>query len=192
MPQGPLGDRGKALEEQFFARQDAALVEQLRARQRAEGARDSLAAALGVDQAAVPDELIALDLDPESVTAVSMVPLIVVAWADGRIDDKERSAILAAAAQVGIDSGSATHELLAGWLQREPPRALLDAWKGYVTAICDSLGVEARQELQSDVVGRARAVAEAAGGLLGLVGKVSEQEERALREIEGAFSQNAG
>ena len=99
-------------EEQFFARRDAQLVEELKERQRAEDARDSLASALAIDRSSVPDELIALGLDPGELTALPLVPLVVVGWADGQPDDKERTAIFAAAAQAGIDAERAAYHLL--------------------------------------------------------------------------------
>lgn len=187
MSDGILKERGKSLEEQFFAKRDAQLVHEIRERQRAENAGDLLASALGIDRQSVPAELIALELDPAEITAFSLVPLVVVGWADGHLDDKERTAVLAAAGQVGIEAGSAPYLLLASWLQQQPPGALLTAWKSYASVLVRSLSLEACQQLQRDVAGRARGVAETAGGLLGLGGKVSSREEQALREIESAF-----
>ena len=187
MSDGVLKERGKSLEEQFFARRDAQLVEELKERQRAEDARDSLASALAIDRSSVPDELIALGLDPGEIAALPLVPLVVVGWADGQLDDKERRAILAAAGQDGIDAESVAYRLLERWLEQQPSGTLVAAWKSYASALCESLAPEARQELQRDVVERARRIAEAAGGLLGRIGKVSGQEERALQDIEGAF-----
>ncbi len=185
MADGVRKARGES-EEQFFARRDAQLIEELKERQRAEDARDSLASALAIDRSSVPDELIALGLDPGEIAALPLVPLVVVGWADGQLDDKERRAILAAAGQDGIDAESVAYQLLERWLEQQPSGTLVAAWRSYVSALCESLAPEARQELQRDVVERARRIAEAAGGLLGR-GKVSGQEERALQDIEGAF-----
>ena len=188
---GILKERGKSLEEQFFAKRDAELLQELREQQRAENAGDLLASALGIDRQAVPQELIALGLDPAEVTAFSLVPLVVVGWADGQLDDKERTAVLVAASQVGVEADSASHQLLAGWLQDEPPSTLLTAWKSYATVLVQSLSPEACRELERDVVGRARGVAEAAGGRLGLGGKVSAREAEMLREIESVFERTS-
>jgi hypothetical protein len=49
------------------------------------------------------------------------------------------------------------------------------------------LDPQARQRLRDEVMGRARAVAEAAGGFLGLGRKVSAAEEAVLRELAQAF-----
>jgi len=119
--------RGEGLEEeQFFARRDAQLVEELKERQRAEDARDSLASALAIDRSSVPDELIALGLDPGEIAALPLVPLVVVGWADGQLDDKERRAILGAAGQDGIDAESVAYQLLERWLEREA----VEGWLG--------------------------------------------------------------
>ncbi len=77
--------------------------------------------------------------------------------------------------------------MLERWLEQQPSGTLFAAWRSYASALCESLAPEARQELQRDVVERARRIAEAAGGLLGRIGKVSGQEDRALQDIEGAF-----
>ena len=72
---------------------------------------------------------------------------------------------------------------------RDRPEAeLLVAWKGYVKALTEALGPEERRSLEQDVLGRARAVAEAAGGFLGLGNPVSDAEQRMLEELAGAFS----
>jgi len=122
----------------------------------------------------------------QTVAALSLVPLLRVAWADGKLDEKERDAILQAAQSKGIEPGSASHALLDGWLVRKPDASLHDAWAAYVAALSSSLTQEQREHLRDQLVGFARRVAEAAGGFLG-VGKVSAAEEKALAAIEAAF-----
>jgi hypothetical protein len=43
----------------------------------------------------VPDRLAALNLGGDTLAALFLAPLVMVAWADGGIDDKERGAVLA-------------------------------------------------------------------------------------------------
>ena len=55
-----------------------------------------------------------------------------------------------------------------------------------IDAISRELSIEARLRLKAALVGRAREVAEAAGGVMGF-GSVSREEERVLEEMGDAF-----
>ncbi len=188
MPDDFLGDRKKALEESFFARENARLVEKLRAEQRQKSARETLAALSGIADPALLDLLLAQGIDAETWLAVSLVPLVEVAWADGQVEAAERRAVLAAAAANGVLPGTPSHALLEGWLATRAAEGLLQAWGEYTVALCARLPAAERESLKRQVVGRARAVAEAAGGILGLGRKVSAREEEVLRELEKAFA----
>jgi uncharacterized membrane protein YebE (DUF533 family) len=124
-----LGDRRKALEEEFFAKQNQRLTRQLEETMAAQAKQEALAAASGVTDASVLEQLAAIDLSGETVPALSFVPLIEVAWAEGRVDDKERNAILAAAEHAGLSTDSASYQLLEEWLRERPSARLLAAWK---------------------------------------------------------------
>src|SRR5580765_202436 len=88
-----LRDRGRSLEEEFFRREDQRLLERRRELQAAAGTREALAKASGINQPEVLDKLLALGIKAETVAALSFVPLLEVAWADGSIDPKERAAV---------------------------------------------------------------------------------------------------
>lgn len=181
-----LADRKKALEEQFFARHERELVERVRQEAREKERKAALAEASGIREEAVIDRLAALGLDAGTVAALGLVPLVEVAWADRELHEKEREAVLRAAGDAGAGEGTAAHALLTSWLDKRPGAELLSAWKGYVGALVASLDVAERQALRDGILGRARGVAEAAGGFLG-IGKVSDAEEQKLRELEAAF-----
>jgi hypothetical protein len=182
-----LGGRRKALEESFFAKHNEKLRRALRAQEAAKAKKEALAAASGIDDDTVLDELISLDIAADTVAALALVPLVEVAWADGSIDEKERAAILAAATQTGLEKDGASHQLLQGWLEVRPDTRVRAAWNDYVSALCRTLGTDARRILKQTVLGRARRVAEAAGGFLDLGSKVSHSEQAVLDELERAF-----
>ena len=182
-----LADRRKALEEQFFARQERELLGRMRAEAAEKERRQALAEASGIEDRAVLDRLAALNLDGSTIAALGLVPLVEVAWADGTLHERERDAVMQAAEAHGVAPGSAAHDLLEGWLSQRPGRELLEAWRAYVSALAELLDETERRALRQDVVSRARAVAEAAGGILGL-GKVSDAEERVLKALEAALS----
>jgi hypothetical protein len=181
-----LGERKKALEEQFFARQEKELRERVRREAAAKARREALAEASGIHDEAVLDRLAALDLDGETVAALSLVPLVEVAWADRTLHDAEREAVLRAARESGVTPDSAAWVLLESWLETRPSPELLTAWEGYVEALVAGLDPEERRTLRHELLDRARSVAESAGGFLG-VGKVSEAETAMLARLERAF-----
>jgi hypothetical protein len=182
-----LRERGRSLEDEFFRREGARLVEKLREAARHESAREALAHASGVENPRVLDRLLDLDVRPETVTALSLVPLVEVAWADGSLDANERGVILERAGTTGVAPGSIERALLEEWLTRKPDPKLLTAWSHLVEGLCEHMGREEVAALKKGLLDRARAVAGASGGFLGLGSKVSAAEADVIRRLERAF-----
>jgi len=182
-----LDDRRRALEEAFFAKQNALLRQRLAEPEEVRARKEAFSAASGITDPAVLDALVKLDVSPETLAAISLVPLVAVAWADGSIDAKERTAVLSGAAQGGLKRGAVGYDLLEKWLEAPPPAGLVEAWKGYITAITASMDHAGRRGLQEQLLDRARMVALAAGGFLGLR-KISDEEEQVLADLAKAFN----
>ena len=189
-PQDPeiLRDRGKSLEDEFFRREDQRLIKRLAELKAAETTREGLAKASGITNPAVLDKLMGLGIRPETVAALSIVPLVEVAWADGSLDTKERRAILDRARDSGIAPGSTEHTLLEAWLDRRPEAKLLTAWTHMVQGMAEQLGPDGTARLKASLLERARAVAAASGGLFGVGSKVSRSEAAMLATLEAAFA----
>lgn len=181
-----LRERGNSLEEEFFRKQNAQMVERLRSTQAKDEARAQMSAASGVEGPALIDELLDHGVTPATFAALTLAPLVTVAWADRRLEDKEKRAILQEAASSGLQAGSAEYDLLEGWLAEEPPASLMTAWSSYAREVSATLGDEQRREFRDALVGRATAVANAAGGFAGR-GKTSPEERRVLDAIESAL-----
>jgi hypothetical protein len=115
-----LGDRKKSLEASFFAKQNAALLERMRAQREKQSRGEDLARVSLIRDPEVIDKLVELGLDAASWVALSLVPLVEVAWADGAIERRERDAILAAAVEQGIEPGSPSRSMLESWLCSRP------------------------------------------------------------------------
>jgi tellurite resistance protein len=182
-----LEERGRALENQFFEKENQKKLEAMRAKDQAQTTREDLRKASGMTDEAVLDKLIALGLRTNTIAALSLVPLIEVAWADGEIQDNERNAILQGAHGKGLEAGSDGYELLQSWLRRKPDPGLYEAWEAYIKALAGQLNDEQNKLLRNQIVGFAKMVAASAGGFLG-IGKVSASEEKVLHRIESAFN----
>jgi hypothetical protein len=152
----------------------------------AKATREELAEASGMDDVEVLDRLADLGLRGETVAALSLVPLIAVAWADGTIQESERNAILQSAKGKGFDEKTASYEILSAWLDKKPDDSLFGAWESYIKALKKDLNPEQQKLMRTQIVGFARMIAESAGGVLGF-GKVSSAEEKVLARIEAAF-----
>lgn len=188
MERHPTSPDARDLEEEFFARQNAALLEKLRQEARHKERREALREVAPNADDALLDHLITLGLAPETVLALTLVPLAVVAWADGAIDARERAALLKEAEERGVAPGSPARQLLESWLERRPPPALLETWKRYARGIWGTLDDAHRAAMRERMLGLARGIAEATGGFLGLGSKISPAERAVLEELERALS----
>ncbi len=184
---GVLKDRRQALEEEFFRKENERLAAELRQKKMTTEAKAELGAASGIHDEAVLDKLVELGINAETLTAMTIVPLVEVAWADGEVDEKERAAIQKAADAQGLTPDSPSGTMLADWLDHRPPPRLLAAWREYVGVLCEEMEPDQRKALKRDVLSRARDVAEAAGGFLGIGNKVSREEEQVYKVLETAF-----
>ena len=182
-----LKKQAKDLEETFFATENERLLRELRAKVKLDEKRNALRAVVKAKDPAIIDHLLELGVEPETVLAVGLVPLAAVAWADGRLEDKERKAVLKAASERGVEPGSANHTMLEVWLKEKPNQRLMNAWKKYARGIWEQLTEHERILMRESIVGRAREIAEAAGGLLGVL-SISPQEKALLEELEKVLS----
>ncbi|MEJ7601919.1 MAG: hypothetical protein WKG01_28750 [Kofleriaceae bacterium] len=187
MTDNSLEERGRALENQFFEQESKQKLSAMKDKLDSQKTREELRKASGMSDDAVLDKLVTLGLRANTIAALSLVPLIAVAWADGQIQDNERDAILQGAHGKGLEQGTDGYELLQTWLQNKPADDLFTAWEAYIKALSSQLNDEQNRLLKTQIVGFAKMVAAAAGGILGF-GKVSGDEEKMLQRIDAAFT----
>jgi len=180
-------ERRSALEEAFFRNQDEKVKARLRDKVTGEAHRAQLRAA-GVNDEKVLEELVRQGITAGTMAAIHLVPLVAVAWADGKVQESERTAILAAAEKSGVAKGTDAHALLDTWLTRQPESALVAAWRDFVRSIAGSMPGDSRDLFRAQVMSQANAVAKASGGVLGFGSSVSLSEKRVLAELEAALA----
>jgi hypothetical protein len=177
-------ERQRNLENAFFLEQNRELLEKLKADLAGEEQRQALADASGIVDQNVLSGLAEQQIGPQTLAALSLVPLIQVAWADRVLEDSERDAVLKAAKERGLGIGA--FEILKQWLETRPDEGLYTAWHDYTVALVATLDDAAKQSLKDEIIGGARQVAEAAGGFLG-IGKTSGVEQEVLTKLEKTF-----
>jgi len=183
----PINPDARSLEDAFFARENAKLLDEMRKKAALQERRDALRQVIKGADDALLDHLLALGVNAETALAMSMMPLVRVAWADGAIEAKEREALMRAVEERGVHPGTPGHDLLNSWLQHKPGEAIQAAWAKYIQSLWPSLTPHERDELRERLLRLARGVAEAAGGFLGLGSKISPAERTVLDEIEAAL-----
>ena len=182
-----LEDRKNALENSFFRNLDSQLVQAMKEKSRHQERHAAMTQASGITDPGLLDQLLDLEIDSETLAALTLVPLVEVAWADGAIAGKERESILEAASGAGLTSDSEGYVLLSSWLDRKPPPELFTTWEAYVRALAKSMDADGVQSLKEDVIGRVYRVAESAGGFLGFGKKVSAAEQTVLDRLDRSF-----
>ena len=177
---------GSSLEDAFFFEQDRTLIERRTERRKMAESKEVLGTVSGITNEAILERLVNLNVHPETLAALALVPLIEVVWADGKVDEKELAMVLAHARTQGIALGSVERELLERWLTHRPEASLLNAWQHYVQGLCECLSQSERDALKEELMRDVRKAAEASGGFLGM-GRISGREKQVLLKLESSF-----
>lgn len=187
MEENTLKKRGDVLEAAFFSKVDDKLMNDLRTQleREEEGAR--LRASTGIQDDKLIEDLLVLGVTDSTMSALALFPLVWVAWADDRMESREREAILQAAKQSNIDSDTPAMALLESWLSERPSDEVIAAWSDYAHHLKNIASPETVERVRRTVVVRAQEVAESAGGFLG-VGSISPKEQAILERLELAFN----
>lgn len=169
MPKDMFRERERAEEEAYFHQQDAKLIAKLREKAELSEIAHALAEKLHVDEPALLERIKKLGITLDTGAAFILAPLVEVAWADGDVSHAERSAILHIAKQRGIARGSADHRQLVDWLNHRPPDEIFQT---ALEAIRIGISVLPPAEAEQRIAAMIKAcedVAEAAGGISGLL-----------------------
>lgn len=176
-----------ANEKLYFAATEAARRQELRA-ELDEAARRlrKTAAALGTDDAAIVARIHALGFAGDMARVFDLLPLVHVAWADGKVQRGERAVILELCEARGIVPGMRSFMLVESLLEERPSDEFLEETLALVRQLA-----EARGESSSDLIDLCLRVADASGGLLGLGERVSEQERALMQHVAETLGETA-
>ncbi len=173
-------------EDDYFLKQD--LEQRRRLREAADAkaaelhAKGALAGALGVDQQAVVDRAHALGFDEETSKVLHLMPLVEVAWADGKVTANERLSILQAGEAHGAAPGSGASTYLASLLEARPSEAFFAEVRDILTAI-----LQAKDAHPHSILELCRDVAGACGGFFGFGDKISDDERQLIEQIAASL-----
>ncbi|HWP42908.1 MAG TPA: hypothetical protein VNO14_06725 [Blastocatellia bacterium] len=184
-----FADRKRALEEEYFRKKEKELIEKLHRRAALEAERRKLSEMIGVSDQEILNDLQELGYTPETLNLLHLVPLVQVAWAEGRVSSRERELIVEAASERGIKEGTAAYKKLNEWLTKRPDEEFFERTLMILGAIIESLPAEKRAADESTLLSYCERIAEASGGILG-IGRVSDKERKALKQIAYELERN--
>jgi len=180
--------RRKGFETEFFAKQEQQLLAKLRLVLAKEHPRETLKKVTGIEDDKIIETLVALNVNHDTLAAFALYPLVEVAWADGQVDEREREAFFRAAAEMGLGEGTPGHIALKQFLRDTPREEARKAWFAWSSEVNKHLEPAERKKVREALLQRARAVAEATGGFLGLGTRITAGEQKVLDRIAEAFA----
>lgn len=164
-PNTSFDERGRTMENDYFRRQEQAQIERMRERAAHDAARRQLADRAGLGDDHFLDELQNAGYTPDTVALLALTPLVETAWAEGRVQNLERKAILNAATMRGIDANHPAYFKLEQWLTDRPSEMFFERSRRALTMRLQSLTRVEREREAGELVQACVRVAQASGGL---------------------------
>lgn len=183
MNQQNFRDKKNALETQFLG------TSEIRVQLDNKTTAEQLGHVMLLSDAVILNRLVGLGFTGSTGVALALVPVVQVAWADGKIQKAERDAVLGGSGECGIFEGSEMRTLLASWLKSPPQPALFAAWTEFVQIFSACVPGGELDTIRDEISSLAESIAKAAGGILG-IGRISKSEEDMLRRVRGAFDRD--
>ena len=187
-------DIAKGREEAYFRQKELDLIEKLQRKLHQQQDHERLADEVGVHDELILKAFEELGFTRETVTILHLVPLVQVAWSDGRVSEAERAKILGLAALRGVKPGTPGFLMLEQLLNTRPTDRGFDVCWRIIRAVFTAWPEEKRRAFEVSLPAYAIEVARVSGGLLGFRSISAEERtalQRVAREIAEAHSDAA-
>ena len=135
------------------------------------------------------DALHYLGIDETNCRIMVVLPLVQVAWADGKVQPEERDAIVEIAKVEDLVHGDG-EKVLDGWLAHSPTQEYFSRGHEVLVELArrgGGMGSKVTPDTIDSIIVYSENVAKAAGGLFGVLFTVDAREKRALKEIAEAL-----
>ena len=180
-------ERNRSPEAEYFYKKEQELIAKLRQKAEAEARKKGIGEAVGVENEQILAVLHEMGYDRETVFLLFLIPLLQVAWSDGKLSEKERALILEVGHTYGVKEGHPAYQKLQGWLNSKPSKETFDRALTVIRAIMSFQTWEQREAAAQKLVDASERIAAASGGFLGLGSKVSAEEKAVLRRVAAAI-----
>lgn len=133
--------------------------------------------------------------DRDMSKLLPLVPLVKVAWAEGRITRREREMIFEAAQRMGVEPGGSAHRRLSEWFDLHPTDDFYTQSLDQLREEFHKLPGEQRALRRLDLISDCINVAEASGGTTRFPAggtRICDEEKAAVKRIASKLNGNGG
>lgn len=184
----PLADIGSAHEDEFFRKENKALLEKMQQKKSASETSEAITHQTGAVAEDLATMLSTKGIQADMLPVLHLVPLLQVAWADGEIQDEERLLLEKAAAERGVTDGHPAYAKFQEWLTKPPSEQVYEGALTFIRLVLASQGSEEAQQTKENLENLTKTVAEVTGGLFGLFANTSSDEASVLASISKKLS----
>lgn len=130
----------------------------------------------------------------EKLAALTLAPLVEVAWADGRVTMAERQGVLQAAQEIGLSQHTEfCRTTLMRWLHASPPTEALERWRRLLAPVLTASESRTARKSARRLLDEAEKIARTdersyiEGGPI--LSGITESEQRVLDELAAALAE---
>ncbi len=130
---------------------------------------------------------------PDFEQLLPLVPLVKVAWAEGRITNRERQIVFAAAKRIGITPETDLFQKLESWLELHPTDEFYNESLEYLKSSWENLTLEDKTLRGLDILSDCALIAEASGGTSKFAAggpRICQEEFAAVKQIAEKLNAN--
>lgn len=180
------GGKLQRLIELQLAQQESVTFDRYRHLYSAEYDRRKLRQYTGIEDSELIHRLHLASFRSENVMALNTFPVVMTAWASGKVTIDERRAAEVIVFEPDLIANGPAIELFRSWLQKQPASEWWQLWEEFITARGAVMSPRRLKELSRSTMNACRKVAMASGGIWGL-GKISPSEQRVLVRTQRVF-----
>ncbi len=173
-------------EEEYFHQEDTQKKAKIRRERQLKALRQKERAAIAKElntSEEVAEEAMALGFDAETALVLPLVPLIQVAWANGKVSKAEAEKVNKKAAVFGLTSGTPACNFLNLLLEEQPTDLFFERANTVMSHIVE----DDRTGMGDNVLAWSKAVAEASGGFFGLANPIKKEQQKVLEDLARIF-----
>lgn len=174
-------------EEKYARAEDARHIAEMKGDFQASEAQKAawldIAKAVGSDDVAIGKQMAELGYNAETARILFFVPLIEVAWADGKIGYEESYRLVDVVRKKGVRATSGAYDFLSQLTLNRPSEAFFDGSNDVIRQVLAKMPDSQRDQEVSTLADLCLQVARASRGFFGFGADVSPEERDVIHEI---------